>query len=236
MDRRAAAGRRARVAQWRRGPRPPAERRRPGRTAPQRQCVWQRDRAAHAGSGGIGRVQVAADAVSIGQQPREPPRECGLRGDLLVQGLGTRDEGLGAGRDEEQTTRCHDVARRVPMHDAGVERRRCADGYGRHPGAAGRHGSDGSGLRRAAGGERPGARQRTVCHHPAQQDLRAARARRAGGCGRAVPQSRRAVSQRLLALARPCLRPGPLSQRREQEPHVRHGRGRARVLQHPSRR
>ena len=80
LDRRPAGRRLAPVVQRRRGARSPSRRHRRGRTAAQHERLRQRDRAPDAGSVGVDRVQVAADALRPGQQPREPPRERRLRG------------------------------------------------------------------------------------------------------------------------------------------------------------
>ena len=73
------------VVQRRRRRRPPARRHRAGEPAAQHQRVRQRHPALHARGRGVARVQVAADALRAGaDQPREPPRERGVRGHLLM--------------------------------------------------------------------------------------------------------------------------------------------------------
>ena len=80
-------------------------------------------------------------------------------------------------------------------------------------------------LRRAGAG--PGG------DGPAQRDLRAAAARGHDRHGRRLPEQRPHLPQRVLAVAGPALRPGPLRQRPLEVGAVRPPGRRARLLRHP---
>ena len=166
------------------------------------------------------RTMGSASAPSAARIRTERSRHCDRRDCLTVQ---TMMSGM--------RSRLASTARCAPPRSgpvAGpVTRRRP------HRGSCRRGAGDCGCLRRAD--RRPAPRERRDVHARAEeQDVPAARAGGSAGIDRRVPEQRRHLSQRVLAVRPAAVRPRTVSRRRIAPAHVHRAGHLSRVLQHPS--